>query len=109
MNLKLPNIICFLRHFTFVIIMNVIVVLPVEKVFENFNHAQYELTDLNFEEDNKEEEKQKDDIKNEKIEFHAIHYNYQYYLNNKEASSYSHPKLLWNFNQEIPIPPPEKI
>lgn len=109
MSLRLHSIIDILKQIAFIVVIYAIVIQPAVQTFSFFSQYHYELMDLEGDEDTNKEEKQEDDSRDEKIDFDNVNTNYNQYPYNQGSSSYINPKLLWNFNQEIPIPPPERV
>ncbi|WP_062062360.1 hypothetical protein [Aquimarina longa] len=107
-NLQIHNQFSFIKRTIFISILLGILLQTIVQNVTFFTDNSYELVEVDIEEDSDEEGKEEDDNKDEKIELQVLsHYqlNFAYIT---ECSSYQLLQPLWDFNLEIPIPPPEE-
>ncbi len=104
MNMKLSHIISFSKHFAIIIVLYAIVVQPVTQALDLLSQAEYELVNIDLEEDSSEDEFEKED-KNKKIAT-QLPYKYPTYI--QKFKDYNNNNLLCKFLQEILIPPPKQ-
>ena len=107
MKLFCNNIVSFIKYGIFFTVLFGVLLQPVTKTIAFLAEDGFELVELGAGEDPDEEGNQEDDSKDEKIELQVLNtqqINFAYLSKN---SCYKILQFLWDFNLEIPIPPPE--
>ena len=108
MKLAGPNTINIFRVIISITVLMSILLQPVAAGVSAFTDIEIELSVLDTEKDQDEEQKKKNDPKDQKIEtsFQSPYLNGCFYLSKRSNFKVQTP--LWDFTLEIPIPPPQR-
>ncbi|MCF6169250.1 hypothetical protein [Lutibacter sp.] len=106
---RVYNIIFLLRLFTFNAVLSVIIILPITQALDILSQANYELVKFSDEGNTDNQEKLENVSKDEKTVFQIASITYNYYVYKKRLLHQKNQELISHFNQDIFIPPPEKI
>lgn len=109
MKLFCSNILSFIRYSVFFTVLFGVLLQPAIKTITFFTEDGFELVELGMGEDSDEEGNQEDDSKDEKIELQILNSSQINFAFLSECSCYKVLQSLWDFDIEIPIPPPEFI
>jgi len=103
------NMIFLLRLFTFNAVLSVIIILPITQTLEILGQANYDLVKFSDEGNTDNQEKLENISKDEKTAFQIASVIHNYYIYKKRLLHQKNQELISYFNQDIFIPPPEKI
>jgi hypothetical protein len=96
------------KHISFVLVLCVMILQPISETFSCFSDANYELVDIDWEDDTDKKEKEEKSEENKKIEPQPIHSTIAYCdLSNANANHYLQLSK-WSCHLEILIPPPRQ-
>ncbi|QHI36829.1 hypothetical protein IMCC3317_21990 [Kordia antarctica] len=97
------------KHITFVLVVCVMILQPISEVFSCFSDINYELVDIDWEDDTEEKEgKEGKNEKNKKIEHQFTTTTLAFCnLSNTSANHYLQ-QSKWSCHLEILIPPPRQ-
>lgn len=109
MKLFCDNILSFIRYSVFFTILFGMLLQPTAKTIAFFAEDGFELVELGMEEDSDEEGSQEDDSKDEKMELQVLNSHQVNFAYLSKSSCYKVLQSLWDFDLEIPIPPPELV
>lgn len=98
-----------LRLFTFNAVLSVIIILPITQTLDILGQENYELVKFNDDGNTDNQEKLENISKDEKTAFQIASVTHNYYVYKKRLLHQKNQELISYFNQDIFIPPPEKI
>jgi hypothetical protein len=81
---------------------------PMMQTITFFTNDDIKLVEVDWEEDS-DEEKQEDDCKDEKLKFKVLSSYNRHFAYVSECPCYQLQQPLYDFDLEIPIPPPEQV
>lgn len=102
-------IISIIRLFVFNILIAVMIILPAAQTLEILSLSNYELVKFNDDGSTDNQENIEHNSKDEKTVFQIYNVTYSYYVYKKKIRYKKNQELISYFNQDIFIPPPEKI
>ncbi|MEE9362751.1 MAG: hypothetical protein V3U92_09150 [Cellulophaga sp.] len=102
MSLKTYHILTLLRQLAFIAIVYTLTIQPVIYSFEFQNNTDYELVDIDWEENTNENELEDDD---KKVRHHLF---FEQYTCSYKLANYQNSNLICRFDQDVLIPPPKK-
>lgn len=108
MKLFCHNIFSFIKYGSFVIVLVSMLLQSIVQTITLFANDDIELVEVDWEEDS-EEEKQEDDCKDGKNEFKILNSYDRRFIYASECSYYQVFQPYYDFDLEIPIPPPEQV
>ncbi|WP_025663084.1 hypothetical protein [Aquimarina megaterium] len=109
MKLFCHNIFSFIKYGSFIIVLVGMLLQPIVQTITLFTNDDIELVEVDWEEDSDEEEKQEDDCKYEKNELKILNSYDRHFIYASEHSCYQVLQPHYDFDLEIPIPPPEQV
>ncbi|EZH73485.1 hypothetical protein ATO12_16235 [Aquimarina atlantica] len=109
MRLFCYNIFSVVKYSSFIVVFVSMLIQPIMKTIALFASDDIELVEVDWEEDFDEEEKQEDDCKDEKNEFKILNSYDRHFIYASECFCYQVLQPHYDFNLEIPIPPPEQV
>lgn len=104
---KHSHIFNIFKHISFVLVLCVLILQPITEAFSSFSDVNYELVDIDWEDDTDKEEKEGKSEQKKKIEPQFVNANTSYSDLYKYAFHYYIQRLKLSNNLEILIPPPE--
>lgn len=107
MKLAGPNTINIFRLIMSLTVLMSILLQPVAEGISAFTDIEIELTILDTEKEQDEEQKKKNDTKDEKIETSVQAHRLAGYFHLSSRTNFKVQTQLWDFAIEIPIPPPQ--
>lgn len=109
MRLFCHNIFSFIKYGLFIIVLVSMLLQSIVQTITLLANDDIELVEVDWEEDFDEEEKQEDDCKDEKNEFKILNSYNRRFISVSECSCYQVLHPYYDFDLEIPIPPPEQV
>ncbi|WP_456463986.1 hypothetical protein [Lutibacter sp.] len=109
MSARIYNMIFLLRLLTFNAVLSVIIILPITQTLDILVQSNYELVKFSDEGNTDNQEKLENVSKDEKTVFQIASFMHNYYVYKKRSLDQKNQELISYFNQDIFIPPPEKI
>ncbi|WP_457618302.1 hypothetical protein [Lutibacter sp.] len=109
MSERVYNIIFLLRLFTLNTVLSVVIILPITHTLEILGQANYDLVKFSDEGNTDSQENLENICKDEKTAFQITSVIHDYYIYKKRLLYQKNQELISYFNQDIFIPPPEKI
>ena len=112
MNIKAIHISSIFRHFIFIMVLFAMLLQPLRLVVElmlDVDHTEYAQFDGEEESDEKENEHEENEFEDEIIKVSDTNTYKVRTLEDIEISTYKILQPNWDFNIEIPIPPPQLL